>query len=165
MARHITPGIPVSRRSNNASYYSAGEESEVIEVSVNGESFDGFAATLSNADEEDSQDQHSSVGENATESAAATAVKNEMLEKSVQQLKEGHEPAEVIAVASAPIQREDELQNSDLVMQTEVETPLMTIYPPKKRQRMLEAAMMREETPEKEVRDVKVSSANISYFS
>ncbi|XP_037930153.1 uncharacterized protein LOC119664854, partial [Teleopsis dalmanni] len=60
LAKHITPGIPVSRRSN-ASYYAFGEEAEIVEVSVGEESFDGFAAMIH--DEEESQGLQSSTDE------------------------------------------------------------------------------------------------------
>ncbi|XP_053956263.1 uncharacterized protein LOC128861910 [Anastrepha ludens] len=60
LARHITPGIPVSRRSRR---------SEKIEVSIGEESFDGLAATAAQddeeydeqcTDEEESQQEHAS---------------------------------------------------------------------------------------------------------
>lgn len=53
LARHITPGIPVSRRPNY--YTSADEKSEMIEVPIGEESFDGFVAMAVQKEEEEEE--------------------------------------------------------------------------------------------------------------
>nr|XP_036214174.1 uncharacterized protein LOC106620174 [Bactrocera oleae] len=55
LARHITPGIPVSRRPNY--YTSADEKSEMIEVPIGEESFDGFVAMAAQEEEEEEEQQ------------------------------------------------------------------------------------------------------------
>ncbi|XP_067644201.1 ataxin-2 homolog [Eurosta solidaginis] len=77
LARHITPGIPVARRPNY--YSSADEKSEMIEVPIGEESFDGFAAMAAqNAEEEEvdeqkHQQQHTDEGESQQERSPSTS--------------------------------------------------------------------------------------------
>ncbi|XP_017488356.1 PREDICTED: mediator of RNA polymerase II transcription subunit 15-like [Rhagoletis zephyria] len=71
LARHITPGIPVSRRPNY--YTSADEKSEMIEVPIGEESFDGFAAMAAQEEEEDDE-QRTDEDESQQERAPSSSV-------------------------------------------------------------------------------------------
>ncbi|CAD7005877.1 unnamed protein product [Ceratitis capitata] len=71
LACHITPGIPVSRRPNY--YTTADEKSEMIEVPIGEESFDGFVAMAKEEEEEQQQrinDESDSRQERAPSSSA-----------------------------------------------------------------------------------------------
>ncbi|XP_058985452.1 uncharacterized protein LOC101897887 [Musca domestica] len=102
LSRHITPGIPVSRRSVSNSYHTSprSEKGEHIEVALGEESIDSYAAAMMDY-EDKSQDREERSSSVVSESASKNTPENDT------------EPAEV-SVTEANGTTQQQLQSSQI---------------------------------------------------
>ncbi|XP_011178895.1 uncharacterized protein LOC105209926 [Zeugodacus cucurbitae] len=181
LARHITPGIPVSRRPNY--YTSADEKSEMIEVPIGEESFDGFVAMaaqeeeeeeekLRNTDEDDSRPERapSSSADEGTQSCKGDPTTMQCQQQSAEEIQvdatERKLPVQnsPLPLLSQQIQQhigalpqQQQLVPTPPIVAMEAErivadVPVVPLYPFKKRLRTAESMMCAEVEQERDIK-------------
>ncbi|XP_018803142.1 PREDICTED: uncharacterized protein LOC108977739 [Bactrocera latifrons] len=182
LARHITPGIPVSRRPNY--YTSADEKSEMIEVPIGEESFDGFVAMAAQEEEEEEEQQRhtdeddsrherapSSSGDEATQSGKGEQQMVQCQQQSTEEMQTDATERKLpmqnspLPLLSQHMQQQPPMalpQQQQLVATPPIEAleverivaevPVVPLYPFKKRLRTAESMMCAEVEQERDIK-------------